>query len=58
MDSAQARLIEAFHYEQQPVSRIAESLGISERAAEGRLRRARRKLRELLESAMKKRGGR
>jgi len=45
----QARLIEAFHLEGYPVSEIAREMGISERAVEGRLRRARIKLRKHLE---------
>jgi RNA polymerase sigma-70 factor (ECF subfamily) len=45
----QARLIEAFHLDGRRVSEIASELGISERAVEGRLRRARLKLRRKLE---------
>lgn len=52
LPSAQARLIEAFHFEDQRVAEIAQSFGISERAVEGRLRRARQKLRRELESVM------
>jgi RNA polymerase sigma-70 factor (ECF subfamily) len=50
LPSAQARLLEAFHFEEQRVAEIAETFGISERAVEGRLRRARQKLRRELES--------
>lgn len=44
----QVRLIEAFHFDGMRVQEIAQELGISERAAEGRLRRARLALREQL----------
>jgi RNA polymerase sigma-70 factor (ECF subfamily) len=56
LPNAQGRLIEAFHYQKQPVARIAETLGVSERAAEGRLRRARENLRKELQQAMKDQG--
>lgn len=46
---AQARLLEAFHLEGLRVGEIASELGVSERAVEGRLRRARAKLRKKLE---------
>lgn len=46
----QARLLHAFHFERQPVARIAASMGISERGVEGRLRRARERLRREIES--------
>lgn len=46
----QRRLLEAFHFERVAVSRIAESSGMSERAVEGRLRRARQKLRKQIEA--------
>lgn len=42
------RLIEAFHFDGKRVEEIAQELGISERAAEGRLRRARLALRRQL----------
>jgi RNA polymerase sigma-70 factor (ECF subfamily) len=54
--SGQARLLEAFHFEGKKVAEIATELGISERAVEGRLRRARIKLRRKLESATGKQG--
>lgn len=47
---AQARLIEAFHLERTGVGPIASSLGVSERAVEGRLRRARQNLRKEIEA--------
>ena len=43
-----ARLIEAFHLEGRDVASIARELGVSERAVEGRLRRARSALRRAL----------
>ena len=46
----QSRLLRAFHLERRPVAEIAANLGISERGVEGRLRRARLKLRREIES--------
>ena len=46
----QMRLLRAFHLERRPVADIAANLGISERGVEGRLRRARQKLRREIES--------
>ena len=46
----QFRLLEAFHLKRQRVTEIAEAQGISERAVEGRLRRARQRLRHQIES--------
>jgi RNA polymerase sigma-70 factor (ECF subfamily) len=46
LPNAQSRLLRAFHLDGQKVSRIARAMGISERAVEGRLRRARRNLRK------------
>ncbi len=46
----QLRLLDAFHFKRQHVSEIAEANGISERAVEGRLRRARQQLRHQIES--------
>jgi len=45
----QTRLLEAFHFDRRPVAEIASSLGVSERAVEGRLRRARQNLRREIE---------
>lgn len=56
--SAQAQLLEAFHFEDRRMSQIAETLGLSERAVEGRLRRARQSLRRELESLLKIKGER
>ncbi|HEY4320376.1 MAG TPA: sigma-70 family RNA polymerase sigma factor [Gemmatimonadales bacterium] len=44
------RLLRAFHFDRQPVAHIAADHGISERAVEGRLRRARQQLRRQVES--------
>lgn len=49
----EARLLEAFHYDRCKMSQIAEAYGISERAVEGRLRRARERLRRELEVTLK-----
>jgi RNA polymerase sigma-70 factor, ECF subfamily len=53
----QAQLLEAFHLEDQRMSQIAESMGVSERAVEGRLRRARQRLRRELDAIMRFAGG-
>ena len=45
----QAQLLEAFHLERRPVGDIAAETGLSERAVEGRLRRARLSLRREIE---------
>lgn len=52
----QARLLEAFHFDGQKVAEIAAEHRLSERAVEGRLRRARLKLRQQLESVLKNDG--
>lgn len=49
---AQARLLEAFHFEGRSVREIAVQRGLSERAVEGRLRRARTKLRRKLDGVL------
>ncbi len=43
-----ARVLEAYYLDDRPVRDIAEDIGVSERAVEGRLRRARVALRKLL----------
>ncbi len=53
----EARLLEAFHFERCRVARLAELHGISERAVEGRLRRARERLRHILETTLPKAEG-
>ena len=50
---AQAELLEAYHLEGRPVRAIAKAQGLSERAVEGRLRRARQKLRKKLEPVVR-----
>jgi RNA polymerase sigma factor (sigma-70 family) len=57
LPAAQAEILEAFHFEERHVAQIAERFGPSERAVEGRLRRAREKLRRELESVMAFEGG-
>jgi len=54
---AEASLLEAFHYQRMRVAQLAEVHGISERAVEGRLRRARERLRHELEITLKAEGG-
>jgi RNA polymerase sigma-70 factor (ECF subfamily) len=53
----EAGLLEAFHFERRKVAQLAEQYGISERAVEGRLRRARERLRGELEITLKEQGG-
>jgi RNA polymerase sigma-70 factor (ECF subfamily) len=48
MPPHEALLLEQFHYERCKVAQLAECYGISERAVEGRLRRARERLRQEL----------
>lgn len=50
---AEARLLETFHYDRLKMSQLAEVYGISERAVEGRLRRARERLRREIEITLK-----
>ena len=47
---ANSRLLQAFHFRRQPVAHIAAEYGLTERAVEGRLRRARQQLRQQIES--------
>jgi RNA polymerase sigma-70 factor (ECF subfamily) len=56
LPALQTRLLRAFHYERRPVAEIAASMGISERGVEGRLRRARQKLRREIEADPDARG--
>jgi len=53
----QKGLLEAFHFERRPVAEIASSLELSERAVEGRLRRARQNLRREIERDASTNGG-
>jgi RNA polymerase sigma-70 factor (ECF subfamily) len=50
---AEAKLLETFHYDRMKMSQLAALYGISERAVEGRLRRARERLRRELEVALR-----
>lgn len=52
MPPDEARLLEDFHFERRRMAQLADQYGITERAVEGRLRRARERLRRELESAM------
>ena len=56
LPDAEARLLEAFHFENRRVAQIAEGAGISERAVEGRLRRARERLKREIEAVLKAQG--
>jgi RNA polymerase sigma-70 factor, ECF subfamily len=49
---AQSRLLKAFHYDERAVAEIASSAGLTERAVEGRLRRARQNLRREIEAEL------
>jgi len=53
----QSRLLEAFHFDRCRVAQIAETMGLSERAVEGRLRRARESLRREIEASAQTPGG-
>jgi RNA polymerase sigma-70 factor (ECF subfamily) len=54
---AEAQLLEAFHFDRFSMSELASSHGISERAIEGRLRRARERLRQELVVTLHAQGG-
>jgi len=56
LKTEQAEMLEAFHFEKQKVAEIAVSKGLSERAVEGRLRRARLSLRKILVPELKQMG--
>ena len=57
LKESHARLLEAFYFDEKSVREIAGDTGLSERAVEGRLRRARLKLRRQLDRLMPDRGG-
>jgi RNA polymerase sigma-70 factor (ECF subfamily) len=57
LPASEAGLLEEFHFERFKVAQLAEKYGISERAVEGRLRRARERLRGELEITLKENGG-
>ena len=48
LPAAEAQLLEAFHYDRMQIAQIAQSYGVSDRAIEGRLRRARERLRDTI----------
>jgi RNA polymerase sigma-70 factor (ECF subfamily) len=50
LPALQMRLLRAFHFERRPVAELATTMGISERSVEGRLRRARQRLRREIEA--------
>jgi RNA polymerase sigma-70 factor (ECF subfamily) len=50
LPALQKQLLRAFHFVRRSVAEIAAGMGISERGVEGRLRRARQKLRREIES--------
>lgn len=53
LPQADAELLESFHYDRFKRSQLAEAHGITERAIDGRLRRARERLRRELEITLK-----
>ena len=57
LPARQGKLLEAFHFERRSVAQIAATFGISERAVEGRLRRARENLRREIEAVVQAAGG-
>lgn len=57
LPAGEAQLIEAYHFDERRVAQIAAGAGLSERAVEGRLRRARQRLRRELEAIMGHGGG-
>jgi RNA polymerase sigma-70 factor (ECF subfamily) len=57
LPSEETKLLKTFHYDRVKVAEIARNYGISERAVEGRLRRARQRLRQELEITLKAEGG-
>ena len=54
---AEAQLLESFHYDRFKMSQLAETHGVSERAIEGRLRRARERLRREIEFTLQRERG-
>jgi RNA polymerase sigma-70 factor (ECF subfamily) len=51
--AAEATLLETFHFDRLKTSQIAQAQGLTERAVEGRLRRARERLKRELETTFK-----
>jgi RNA polymerase sigma-70 factor (ECF subfamily) len=54
---AEAQLLESFHYDRFKTAQLAEKHGVSERAIEGRLRRARERLRREIEITLHRERG-
>jgi RNA polymerase sigma-70 factor (ECF subfamily) len=54
----EAGILEAFHFDERPTSSIAKDMRLSDRAVEGRLRRARLKLRRVIERTLSTQGAR
>jgi len=54
----EAGILAAFHFDERPTAAIAKDLRLSDRAVEGRLRRARLKLRRVIEKTTTKQGAR
>jgi RNA polymerase sigma-70 factor, ECF subfamily len=53
LPKAEGQLLESFHYDRDRTAQLAERYGVSERAIEGRLRRARERLRREVELTLK-----
>lgn len=53
-----AGILEAFHFDERPTASIAKDMRLSDRAVEGRLRRARHKLRRVIERTLSTQGAR
>jgi len=58
LPAGEAGLLQAFHFDERPVAGIAADLKLSERAVEGRLRRARQRLRRVIEKHVSRKGAR
>jgi RNA polymerase sigma-70 factor (ECF subfamily) len=52
LPQSEAGILEAFHFDERPTASIAKDLRLSDRAVEGRLRRARLKLRRVIEKTI------
>jgi RNA polymerase sigma factor (sigma-70 family) len=57
LPQADAKLLESFHYERRKRAQLAQAHGVTERAIEGRLRRARERLRRELEITLRTQRG-
>jgi DNA-directed RNA polymerase specialized sigma24 family protein len=56
LPAGEAGVLQAFHFDERPVAGIAADLKVSERAVEGRLRRARQRLRRVIEKVISRKG--